>query len=53
MFIYTNCYMAYLIAELLDLSAILSIVFCSFVMMNKCEKQVSPESHMVVKYGFG
>lgn len=51
MFIYTNCYMAYLIAELLDLSAILSIVFCSFVMMNKCEKQVSPESHMVVKYG--
>lgn len=51
MFIYTTCYMAYLFAELLDLSAILSIIFCSFVMMNRCADQISPESHTVVKYG--
>ena len=51
MFIYTNCYMSYLIAEMLDLSAILSIIFCSFVMMNKCERQISEQSHVVVRYG--
>ena len=36
---------------MLDLSAILSIIFCSFVMMNKCERQISEQSHVVVRYG--
>ena len=51
MFIYSICYIAYLIAELLDLSAILSIIFCAFVMMNRCQKQISADSHVVVRYG--
>jgi len=35
MFIFCTCYISYLLAELIDLSAILSIIFCAFVMMNK------------------
>jgi len=50
MFIFINCYTAYLIAELLDLSAILSIIFCAFVMMDRSESEMSSESHVVVKY---
>ncbi|CBY19353.1 unnamed protein product [Oikopleura dioica] len=50
MFIFINCYTAYLIAELLDLSAILSIIFCAFVMMDRSENEMSAESHVVVKY---
>jgi NhaP-type Na+/H+ or K+/H+ antiporter len=52
MFIFINCYTAYLIAELLDLSAILSIIFCAFVMMDRSESEMSSESHVVVKYRF-
>ena len=52
MFIFINCYTAYLIAELLDLSAILSIIFCAFVMMDRSEGEMSAESHVVVKYRF-
>ncbi len=52
MFIFINCYTAYLIAELLDLSAILSIIFCAFVMMDRSENEMSAESHVVVKYRF-
>ena len=44
--LFTICYLSYLTAEMLDLSAILSIIFCSFVMMHRCTKQISVESHL-------
>ena len=37
---------SYLTAEMMDLSAILSIIFCSFVMMHRCSKILSVESHL-------
>ena len=47
----TICYVSYLIAELLDLSAILSIIFCAFVMMRQCAQRITSESHIVIKNG--
>ena len=47
----TICYVTYLIAELLELSAILAIIFCSFVMMRQCAQRISAESHIVIKNG--
>merc|ERR1712167_456921 len=50
MFIFCTCYISYLLAELIDLSAILSIIFCAFVMMNKVGDKLSHDSHTVIKY---
>ena len=44
--LFTICYLSYLTAELMDLSAILSIIFCSFVMMHRCAQNVSIDSHL-------
>lgn len=44
--LFTICYLSYLTAEMMDLSAILSIIFCSFVMMHRCVSKVSVESHL-------
>lgn len=50
-FVFVVCYMAYLTAECLDLSAILAIVFCAFTMMSYVEHNISGKSHTTVKYG--
>ena len=47
---FTICYLSYLTAEMMDLSAILSIIFCSFIMMHRCAKEVSVESHLVTVF---
>jgi len=50
-FVFVVCYMAYLTAECIDLSAILAIVFCAFTMMSYVEHNISGKSHTTVKYG--
>lgn len=50
MFIFCTCYISYLLAELVDLSAILSIIFCAFVMMNRVGDKVSQDTHTVIRY---
>ena len=39
-----------LIETWLDLSAILSIIFCAFVMMNRVGDKVSQDTHTVIRY---
>lgn len=50
-FVFIVCYIAYLTAECVDFSAILSIVFCGFTMISYVEHNISGKSHTTVKYG--
>lgn len=49
-FIFIMSYLAYLIAEMLSLSSILSIVACAMVMKPYVERNISHKSHTTVKY---
>ncbi|XP_031624309.1 sodium/hydrogen exchanger 3 isoform X4 [Contarinia nasturtii] len=49
-FIFVMAYLAYLNAEMLHLSGILSITFCGITMKNYVESNVSQKSHTTIKY---
>ena len=49
--IFTICYVSYLVAEMMELSAILAIIFCAFVMMHRVDKRLSKDSHVVIRNG--
>ncbi|XP_055295289.1 sodium/hydrogen exchanger 3 isoform X34 [Sitodiplosis mosellana] len=49
-FIFIMAYLAYLNAEMLHLSGILSITFCGITMKNYVESNISQKSHTTIKY---
>ena len=51
MFIFTMAYLAYLTAELFQLSGIISMIAVAITMKHYVEANISHKSHSVVKYG--
>ncbi|XP_071815154.1 sodium/hydrogen exchanger 3-like isoform X2 [Apostichopus japonicus] len=49
-FVFVMSYLAYLTAELLSLSSIMSIVTCAMVMKPYVERNISQKSHTTIKY---
>ncbi|XP_071480714.1 probable Na(+)/H(+) antiporter nhx-9 [Diadema antillarum] len=49
-FVFVMAYLSYIIAEMLTLSSILAIVFCSMFMKPYVEQNISQKSHTTIKY---
>ncbi|KAG8177232.1 hypothetical protein JTE90_016063 [Oedothorax gibbosus] len=50
MFPFIMGYLSYLFAEMFHLSGIMALVFCGLTMKNYVEENISPKSHVTVKY---